>query len=148
MVAVLEDMSDPPMQAVEDSAVAAVEALHRARERDIRRFNQQVDVVGHQDVGNDAEPVAMLIVGQIRQIALKVTFREKDFLAAVAAADDVVEGAGDVEAGLARHGRAYSTDESQITSLTPGRVPRKEGYLNLSPFLSPDPIYSCNISVN
>jgi hypothetical protein len=51
-----------------------------------------VDAVGHQDAGNDAEPVAMLIVGQIRLIARNITSREKDFLAAVAAADEMVEG--------------------------------------------------------
>ena len=79
-------------------------------------ISEEVDVIRHQDVGKEAEAVALLILGQIRQIALIVARREEDLLTGVAAADDVIEHAGNFEAGFARHGEliAWPNHKSQV----------------------------------
>ena len=93
----LEDMPDPPVNAVEALRIHAVELAHAASEIGFGRFDQEMIVIGHltpgvadpvealADLAEDFKPADSIGVGQI------------DTFAPIATRGDVVDTAGKFE---------------------------------------------------
>jgi len=82
----------------------------------------QVQVVGHQTVAEQAELFAAAELAQAFEVEAAVVVEQEDVLAIVAALGDVMGAAWDDDARLARHGRS---------------VPRRGTDVNRNPRLSP-----------
>lgn len=84
--------------------VTPAECLHHAADAtDVGRRHEQVDVVGHQHVRMDCAAFAQRDFIEVVQIAPIVAGREEAGLAIVAALDDVLRDAGEIESWWARH---------------------------------------------
>jgi len=101
--AALEEMSGALEPRVEVAGVAEGEVLHARGQRLIADLERQVQVIGHQAEG--VYPVAETrdTLGHELIEAAAIFRGKEDVLPGVAAQDDVVEAAGDVQARLAGH---------------------------------------------
>lgn len=96
LVARLEEVPLAPVALVEGTGVAAVQPLHPVAEVGIRRLDQQMDVVGHQAVGEQMPALALDDRDQEPRVQLVVLVVDKDATAIDAAGDDVIDAAGDL----------------------------------------------------
>jgi hypothetical protein len=91
-VTALEEMTDGTVSPVEVHRVALVDALKDPGQRDIPCFNQQMDMIVHEDIGIQMVGVTIFIDGQESEIPLKVGRIFKYLLSLVTSRDDMVEG--------------------------------------------------------
>jgi hypothetical protein len=61
VLAALEDMPGLALLAIVVLAVGKLERLHRARQWPVARLQQQVNMVGHEDVGMQRYAIALAI---------------------------------------------------------------------------------------
>ena len=102
--AALEKMTCPFAPRVDVARITEGEVLHAGGEGLIARLEGEMQMIGHEAEGvhRVAKPRAPL--GHEFVEVKSIVRREEDRLAGVAAQDDVVEAAGDVEARFAGHG--------------------------------------------
>jgi len=104
LIPALEQMADGPVPVIEVHGVCLVDALHDLGKRDVSAFDQEMDVVAHQNIGEDAAARAVLVDGEGKEVLLEVGAVLEDALFLVAADDDVIECSGIFDAWLAWHG--------------------------------------------
>ena len=93
-----------PVFRIDVGNVLTADVLHHAAQGLMRLGrDEQVHMVGHQDIGMDLAAPAAGGLGEPPEIGPVVVVGEKDGLAVVTALDDVGGDAGKEEAGLARH---------------------------------------------
>lgn len=103
---VLPEMAAAAVQPVDVLAIEPVSAADDSGQRmGLAGNDHEVDVIGHQAVGQDSQPMPRRLLGQQIEIGPSVVIDEEDILAIVAALDDVVGQAGKDDARDARHGR-------------------------------------------
>ena len=94
-IAPLEDMPDPPVNAVEALRIHAVELTHAASEIGFGRFDQEMIVIGHLTPGV-ADPVTPLAdLAEDFKPADSIGIGQVDIFAPVATRGDVVNAAGE-----------------------------------------------------
>ena len=104
LVAALPQCSGTPMTDIELADVAASEFLHQASNRaDVGRRDQQMNVIVHQHISVQSAACIQQRFAQQGDIALSIVLVEKAGQAVVAALDDVLRNAGQVESWLSGH---------------------------------------------
>ncbi len=83
-VPALEEVADAPVTAVIVLGVRRLNTLEDFRERRLAGFEQEMDVVGQQDVGVDSKLIALPLVFDSLQVARPVPIVAKDRLALIA----------------------------------------------------------------
>jgi hypothetical protein len=79
--AVLPEMPQPPMQPVDILRVHQVRPAQRFRQRRLLlRRHQKMDMIGHQTVRRDRQPIALRDLFQIRQIDPVIRLHKEDIL--------------------------------------------------------------------
>lgn len=73
-----------------------------------------MDMVVHEDIGVDAAAGAVLVHGEGEEVLLEIRSILEYALFLVAADDDVVEGAGEFDAGLAGHGARIANHDGNV----------------------------------
>ena len=87
--------------------------------RDAFSFEQQMDVVGHQDVGEQAKSMTLAIMLQAFQVGDAVLVIMKSSLLLIAADNHMVERAVILDSGPACHGAKTSSREVVKSILRP-----------------------------
>ena len=113
LVAALKQVADLAVAAVEYLGVASLDPLHDLGQSNALGLDQDVDVVGHQDISMEPKAVALAIVLDALEVALAVVIVVEGLLALVAAHDDVVEGAVKLDSGLSRHAGTVSVEKTE-----------------------------------
>ncbi len=97
-------MAIPTVRTVQDACVVPVNLTDGAREGIVSvRANDQVDMVPHQAVGPELEPVPLSDAGKEAKIVLAVDGRDEDVAAAVSAMGHMVRQARDDDSRSAWH---------------------------------------------
>jgi hypothetical protein len=112
----LEQMSDGSVLFVKVHSIALVDALEDLGEWSITRFNQKMDVVSHEDVGIEAEGVALFVAGEECEIFVEVTCALEDLLLLVSARDYMVESSFVFYGVLACHAARIAEPESPVNN--------------------------------
>lgn len=118
LVPPLKQMTGPLVFAIDELGVAKPNILHDAGEGYIAYLNGQMDVCRHEAEGMDAIPETLDAFLEQQEKSRAVTRIEEDVLAAVAAKNDMINGAGEMKAWFAWHGRSVDTN-LRLSSLTP-----------------------------
>lgn len=123
LIAPLKHVAGLVVSAIVVLAVCELQRLHRPRERMGSGLQQQMDVVGHQDVGMEGDAVSAAIAFEALQIAGVIFGIMKDRCPLVATDDHMIEGAWKIDARLASHGGVsrFRENISQYSCLTPYR---------------------------
>jgi hypothetical protein len=98
-------MSPLAVNAVKSSHVARKQRLHDASRGCLVNLQQQVEMIGHQDVGVEVKWITPSHSRQRFQESLVVALLEKYLLPVLAARRDMVEQSSGVNPGMAWHGR-------------------------------------------
>jgi hypothetical protein len=103
-------------------SVAGLNPLHDLGERHVLGLHQQVNVVGHQDVGVEPKPVALAIVLDAFKISASVLVVLKGSLPLIAAHNHMKQRPVKFDSGLACHGAKVARKKTlgQYSGLTPG----------------------------
>jgi len=107
----LRKMSNAFVPPVETLSVNAVELAHADREIGLTGLDQQMLMIGHQAVGMADPVIATNHPGQCLEKQLAISVGKKYFLASVAAAGQMINGAGELQSKRARHSGALLSDE-------------------------------------
>jgi len=110
----LEQVSVPPVAAVEALRVGHVEAPHTAAEIGVRGLDDEVIVVVHQTVGVAAPALLLDFAPEQVEKPCPVGVVGEDVLLGVAARGDVGDGARELEAELAGHDRIVASAEYKV----------------------------------
>ena len=102
--AALEKMTCPFAARVDVARITEGEVLHAGGEGLIARLEGEMQMIGHEAEGVHRVAKPRDPLGHEFVEVKSIVRREEDRLAGVAAQDDVVEAAGDVEARFAGHG--------------------------------------------
>ena len=121
LIAPLEQMPGFPVAPIVILGMGELERLHRAPKRDLFGFNQQMDVIGHQDKRIAPETIPPPVPFQAGEIRLIVRLIMKERRAAIAAGNDVIEGAGEFHARFSspRQNLQKTTYINSYSCLTP-----------------------------
>ena len=114
------------MAPVVSLGVAELDPLHDLGKRHAFGFEQQMDVVGHQDVGEQAKPIALAIMLQAFQVGDAVLVIMKSSLLLIAADNHMVERSVKLDSGFACHGAKTSRREDIKSILRPDPIPACE----------------------
>jgi hypothetical protein len=94
-----------PMHGIDDANVLSTDMLHgRGYGAGLERRNEQVNVVGHQDISVHAATVARCTFGQALQIKATVDVAEEASRAVIASLQNVQRNASRFQAGWPWHG--------------------------------------------
>src|SRR4030065_290910 len=96
-------MADGSVLMVVIKGISLVEPLEYLGQGRLPSLNQKVDVVPHEDIGVEKEPVAILIDSEELEIFLIIRGISEYFLSLVAAGNDVIECTLIFDAGFACH---------------------------------------------
>ena len=107
----LRKMSNAFVPPVETLSVNAVELAHADREIGLTGLDQQMLMIGHQAVGMADPVIATNHPGQCLEKQLAISVGKKYFLASVAAAGQMINGAGELQSKRARHSGALLSEE-------------------------------------
>jgi len=110
-VTALKQVADLAMAPVVSLGVAELDPLHDLGKRHAFGFEQQMDVVGHQDVGEQAKSITLAIVLQTFQVGDAVLVVMKSSLLLIAANNHMVERSVLLDSGLSCHGAKTSRSE-------------------------------------
>lgn len=99
----LEEVPDSTVLRIEVCGIGLVDPLKDLRKRRRSGFDQDMDVVAHENIGIDRAMIAVLVDGEQLKIFLMISGRSEDPLSLVAAGNDVVERAFEFDPGLAGH---------------------------------------------
>jgi len=102
-VAALKKMTDGAVFPVEVHGIALVDALENPGQRDVLCFDQQVEVVAHEDISIDVEMLSLFVRRHDLEILLIVPRIFEDLLLLVATGYDMIEGASILDAWFAGH---------------------------------------------
>lgn len=122
LVAALEQVAGSPVFAIDELGVAKSDILHNAGEGHVPHLDGQMDMVRHEAEGMDAIPETLNAFLDQQEKPRAVTVIEEDVLAAIAAKDDVINGAGIMKSRFAWHGRSV-VENVRLSSLTLFAVP-------------------------
>jgi hypothetical protein len=88
---------------VEMHRIALVDALEDLGQGHILCFDQEMDMVTHEDIGIQVEMLALFVGCHELKVLLVVLLILEDLLFLVSAGDNVIKGAGVFDAGFAGH---------------------------------------------
>jgi len=104
VVAVSPELAAEAVVIVGDSRVLALEALHHGGESVVGfRFDEQVDVIRHERVADDADFLLGGVAVEEREVEVAIVVAEEDVLAEIAALGNVLRESGGCEAWHASH---------------------------------------------
>jgi len=103
LIASAKDMPPEGVACIEPSGVGILKPLHPGHQIGLRSLNHPVVVIGHQNPGINAPATALAAFAQSLQKHGTIFVVFEDGFAPVAAAHDVIESAGEFNAGLAGH---------------------------------------------
>lgn len=114
----LQHMPYPPMPPVEGLRVDAVQLAHGFGQIGVRRFEEQVEVIGHQTVGmtKHIEPAQRLPKDGLERIPVDVIGNDGDL--GVAAGCHVIDGSREFYAKRSGHEGGGNMRENKIQNLT------------------------------
>lgn len=108
-------MAAAPVTPVEAQRVAEVGAADASRQRRGRIGDcDQMQMIGHQAVAEDAELLAAAELAEGGEVEAAVVVEQEDVLAVVAALGDVMRAAGEDDAWLARHAGIVAASRAQV----------------------------------
>src|SRR4030067_279265 len=117
-VAPLPEGTGAPVEMIDVTNILAPDILHEVRHpMFLHRRHQQVDMVGHQDIGVQPAVVALGCLGKITEITLTVPPTMKARFAVIAALHDMLGNADQVKTGLAGHEPPPWGEEEILTLL-------------------------------
>ena len=117
-VSTLEEVADGLVLAIKVHGVALVDTLKDFREQDILRFDEEMNMVGHENIGIEVKMIALLVSGEDVKIFTVVKGIGEYPLPLVASRDDMVEGAFVFYPRLTGHdGRIADTKEGVNNSI-------------------------------
>lgn len=108
LVSALKQMADCPVFAVEVHGVTLVDALKDLGERRFPCFDQQMNMISHENVGIQMVVVAGPVVGEELKIVAIVSRLFEDLLPLITAADYMVEGSFKLYPQLPGHARSLA----------------------------------------
>jgi hypothetical protein len=117
--AALEQMAAASVTAIECHRVRPHQPLHAAREVRLRRFDDEMKVIRHQDPGSHAPAEAFNRFAEEFQEEEAVAVGAKDRLPLIAASGDVVGSAGEIESKLSCHDATASLGCRRMPWLLP-----------------------------
>ena len=103
LVPALKEVADSTVAAIEVHCVGLIQPLHDFGQRNILRLDQKMDVLVHKNIGIDAAAGTVLVYREEQEVLLEVYGILEYPLLLVAARNDVIEGAGILNARFSRH---------------------------------------------
>jgi len=111
-------VTGPLVFAIDELGVAKSDILHDAGEGNVAHLNSQMGVRRHETEGMDAIPETFDAFLEQQEKPRAVTRIEEDVLAAIAAKNDMINGAGEMKSWIAWHGSSIDMN-LRLSSLTP-----------------------------
>lgn len=103
LVPTLEEMTNGSVFFVEIHGVALVDALEDFGKRNVLGFDQEMNMVAHENVCVEMAAIAVFVDGQKLKVSLEIRRIFEYFLSLITAGDDVVEGAVKLYPWFPRH---------------------------------------------
>src|SRR3990172_12124935 len=129
LVPSLKEMAYFAVLPIEVAGIGEIQKLHDLRQRRFRCLDEQVEVIGHQDVGVEDKTALLLIMPESAEILASVLIVKENVLLLIAPGYHMVERSGKLYARRSCHGK-----------ILPSQIP----------FFKPDPVYrpTANNSTN
>jgi hypothetical protein len=125
LVSSLKEMTCLVMSAIEILGIRRSQPLHHPRKHHVTCLQEQVDMIGHENITVEGQAEALSCFMQSPKILSAIHIVKKDPLPPISADQDMIEGPGELNSRLPRHCPLHLLREgdyhieSQIASLTP-----------------------------
>jgi hypothetical protein len=104
-VSSLENVTHGVMGPVEVACVGLLDSLHDLREWSLGRFEEEMHMIRHQDIGIEHELVPVLVPVEARQVYLIISLTPEHMPTLIPTSDDMVKNSWKLNAGRTSHAR-------------------------------------------